>query len=151
MKRFRFPLHPVAVLRAHHEMKAREDLAAATRALAVSEENLRQVRHRISAFEASIYTSRSGKFSAATEAQNLAAYRTECAAEDAAERALASTKTALEARRTAYLEAHRKLEVVRRLESKARGAHRLGVNRAEQAEFDEYAGRAHAPVSLFRI
>lgn len=151
MKRFRFPLRPVAILRAHHELRAREDFAAAARALAVSEQNLHAVRERICAFEAAIFASRSGSFSAGDGAQAFAAYRLECASEDAAERALASTRAILETRRAAYLEAHRKLEVVRRLETKARQLHGLELQRVEQAEFDEFAGQAHARPSLFRL
>ena len=40
-----------------------------------------------------------------------------------------------------YLAAHRDLEIVERLEAKARVAHRHENERAEQAEADDFAGR----------
>ena len=43
--------------------------------------------------------------------------------------------------RLEYLEAHRQLEVVNRLEEKAKTAHRLENNKAEQSELDELAGQ----------
>jgi flagellar FliJ protein len=47
-------------------------------------------------------------------------------------------------RRNEYLEAHRQLEVVKRLEQKARGLHRAATNREEQAEYDEFSTRQAA-------
>jgi flagellar FliJ protein len=44
-------------------------------------------------------------------------------------------------RRDAYLEAHRQLEIVKRLEERARLAHRIEAAREEQAEFDDFASR----------
>jgi hypothetical protein len=47
MKRFRFPLRPVAVLRAHREMRAREAFAASVHAYVQSEEVLARTRARV--------------------------------------------------------------------------------------------------------
>jgi flagellar FliJ protein len=142
MKRFRFPLRPVAVLRAHRELKAREAFALSVNAYVRSEEELNQTRRRLVQFEAALFAGRRERFSAAEEAHTLAGYRRECAAEAAAEKAMLEARETMQKRRGDYLEAHRKLEVVKRLEAKARATHRADTNRAEQAEFDDFAGRA---------
>jgi flagellar FliJ protein len=144
MKRFRFPLRPVAVLRAHRELKAREAFAAAVHAYVKSEENLAATRARVAQFEAALFAGRSERFSPAQEAQSLAAYRRDCAAEAEAERNVSTARAAMEQRRIEYLDAHRKVEVVKRLEDKARTTHRHEAAREEQAEFDDFAGRQFA-------
>ena len=141
MKRFRFPLRPVAVLRAHHELKAREAFAAAVHVYVQSEAELAATRTRVARCEADLFASRREKFDAAAAAEAFAAYRAECAAETAAERMMIEKRAAMHQRRADYLEAHRKLEVVNRLEQKARGVHRLDTLREEQIELDDFAGR----------
>ena len=144
MKRFRFPLQPVAVVRGHEESRAREAFGRAMQALAAAEAALEAARLRTRAFETALSDGRRGVFSAAAEAEALSAYRREREEESAAERTRAGCRDALELRRQEYLEAHRRLEVVHRLEGRARTAHRLAVNREEQAEFDDFAGRRAA-------
>lgn len=144
MKRFRFPLRPVAVLRAHRELKAREAFALSVNAYVRSEEELNATRRRLVQFEAALFAGRRERFSAAEEANTLAGYRRECAAEAAAEKAMIEAREAMQKRRAEYLEAHRKLEVVKRLETRAKEKHRVETNREEQAEFDDFAGRQAA-------
>lgn len=141
MKRFRFPLRPVAVLRAHQELRAREAFAAAVHVYVQAEAELAAVRTRVAQCEVDLFESRRGKFDAAVAAQAFASYRGECTAEAAAERAVIEQRAEMNRRRADYLEAHRKLEVVRRLEEKARAAHRLDTLREEQIELDDFAGR----------
>ena len=141
MKRFRFPLRPVAVLRAHRELRAREAFAASVNAYVKSEEFLAATRSRVAQFEAALFAGRRTSFNPAEEAHQLTAYRRECLAEGEAERALFAARAEMDRSRTAYLDAHRKLEVVNRLETKARNDHRLAANREEQAEFDDFATR----------
>jgi flagellar export protein FliJ len=141
MKRFHFSLRPVAVLRAHRELQAQDVFAASVRAFVKSEETLAGVRQRVAQFEASLFDGRRERFSAAEEVQALAAYRTECVAEAAAERETLAARELMQRRRAEYVEAHRKVEVVKRLETKARAAHRVECNREEQASFDEFASR----------
>jgi len=43
----------------------------------------------------------------------------------------------MEKRRVEYLDAHRKMEAMTKLEEKGRAAHRRAANREEQAEFDD--------------
>jgi flagellar FliJ protein len=144
MKRFRFPLRPVAVLRAHREQRAQEAFAAAVQAAVKADMELMATRTRVAQFEATLSAGRRETFSALDEAQALAAYRTECAAEALAERRSREAHATSEERRQEYIEAHRKVEVVKRLEDKARTAHRHEVSREEQADFDDFAGRQFA-------
>lgn len=141
MKRFRFPLRPVSVLRAHQELRAREVFAASVHTYVSAEEELAAMRRRLAQFETALFAGRHEAFSAAEEAHNLNGYRRECEATVRAERAMIEAREMMERRRAEYIEAHRKLEVIHRLEAKARTEHRVAANRAEQAEFDEFAGR----------
>ncbi len=143
MKRFHFSLRPVSVLRAHRQALAREAFAASIQAFSKAEEALELQRSRVALFESALQAGRRERFSPGREAEALAAYRQERAAETAAERELAGARTRMERRRAEYLEAHRQLDVLHRLEDKARTAHRHEVAREEQAAFDEFAGRQH--------
>lgn len=151
MKRFRFPLRPVAVLRAHRELRAREAFAASVHAYVKSEEELATVRQRVAQYEATLSAGRRDRFSAADEAQALAGHRRECAVELSTEKVMLAARAAMQERRAEYLEAHRKLEVVNRLEAKAKIEHRTAAAREEQAEFDDYAGRQHARRKLSAV
>ena len=82
MKRFRFSLRPVAILRAHHEMRAREAFAAAVHAFVKSEQELAAAGARLRQLESELTAGRTIRFSAADETHALMAYRRECAADD---------------------------------------------------------------------
>ena len=58
MKRFHFPLRPVAILRAHREQHAREIFAAAVRSHDHAETVLAGVRARVTAFETTLANGR---------------------------------------------------------------------------------------------
>lgn len=141
MKRFRFPLRPVAVLRAHRENRAREAFATAVHNYVQAEQELGRTRVRMRALEAALFSGREQTFRAAEAALLLADYRRECAAEVDAERVAIAAREEMQQRRNDYIEAHRKLEIVHRLEDKARAVHRREIDREEQAEFDDFAGR----------
>lgn len=144
MKRYRFPLQPVAVLRAHQERRAQEALAVAVRACEESEKALSAVRERLGEFERAVNAGRRENFSAAAATTSLAAYRRECAAETEAARVLTAARASVEEKRANYVAAHRRVEAVQKLETKARAAHRADTVRDEQADYDDLAGRAHA-------
>lgn len=141
MKRFRFSLRPVAILRAHQEMRAREAFAAAVQAFVQAEQVLADAKARLRQLEADLTAGREHRFSASEEVQALTAYRRECVAETEAEQGVKAADKAMQERRVEYIEAHRRLEVVNRLEQKARDLHRYETGREEQAEFDDYATR----------
>ena len=141
MKKFHFSLRPVAIMRAHRELCAREALAAATVACTRTEERLAATRGRLTELEGIIRTSRRTSFRAADGAAFGQAYRREWTAEADAQKQVASARAALEKRREACIEANRHLQVITRLEDKARATHQQETQRAEQAEIDEMAGR----------
>lgn len=144
MKRFRFPLTPVKVVRAQAKQRAQEQFAAAVRAYVGAEETLASTRTRVGQLEQEMRSGRGAGIRAADAAFVFAAYRREAAAEVESEQKMITARAEMEQRRAAYLEAHRKLEIVQRLESKARSVHRIETQREEQVEFDELAGRRHA-------
>lgn len=141
MKRFRFPLRPVAILRSHQEVLAREAFATAVQAFVKAEQHLSATRERMAQLAAELTEGRAQRFSAAAEIRALTAYRNECDAEVEAQKALVAARQAMDARRLEYVEAHRRLEVVNRLEEKARAKHRYETMHEEQAEFDDLATR----------
>jgi flagellar export protein FliJ len=144
MKRFQFPLRPLAKLRAHFELSAREAFAAAVQVQASAEAELSRAKARVLQLEKVVIAGRQRSFSGAGEALNLRAYRGELGAEAVAQKGAETAKIQMEQRRAEYIEAHRRLEVVKRLEQKAHASHRLELNREEQAEFDDLAGRRAA-------
>ena len=149
MKRFRFPLRPVTVLRAHRELRARESFAAAFQKYLQAEEALQLTRARMRMLEVELSTRRKSSFSAIETAALLADYRRECAGEAETERVVATTHQEMEKSRAGYVEAHRNLEIVHRIEEKARAVHSREVLREEQAELDDFGGRRRVgPVSI---
>ncbi len=140
MKKFRFPLQPVGVLRAHEELRAREQFALAVRHYVHAEERLAALRRRMADLADVLFHGRSGRFLAADAAALLRVYRGECQAVIEVEREVIEARDAMQQRRAGYIEANRRLKTVHQLEEKARAAHRLEGRRAEQAELDELAG-----------
>jgi len=140
MKKFHFPLRPLAVVRAYRELRAREALAAALRERAAAESALAAAQGRVAELAALMDVGREGSFRAADQAVFALAYREECAGAAAKARLLAAAETAAAARRDACVEANRDMKIVERLEEKARAAHRAAELRAGQLELDELAG-----------
>jgi flagellar FliJ protein len=141
MKRFRFPLRPVGVLRAHRELRAREQFAAAVHAYVLAEEELGRTRERMRTLEQMLFHGRSATYRAAEAALLLADYSHQCHAEVETERGVIRARDEMQKKRSEYIEAHRQLEIVHRLEDKTRIAYRKDCEREEQAEFDDRAGR----------
>lgn len=140
MKRFRFSLRPLALLRANTEMRALEAFAAAVRRCVASEAKLAAQQRRVAAIEAEVLAGRRERYRGTDAAYTIAGYRNECAAVAAAQKALATAREEMQRRRMEYLEARRRAEAVRRLEDKARAAHQTTASREEQAAFDELSG-----------
>ncbi len=140
MKRFRFPLRPVTVLRAHKELRAREAFAAAVHAYVQSEERLADTRKRVAELEQLLFAGRSGRFAAADAAALFRVYRTDCHAEMETEREVIAARDVMNQRRADYIEANRQLKIIHRLEEKARNKNRVENARIEQNELDEFAG-----------
>ncbi len=141
MKRFRFALRPVAVLRAHRAQLAEEAFGRAVQRQAAAAQVLAGARARVAGFEAALLASRGAGGRAAQVAYLLAGYQRECTAERGAEEALAIVERELQQRRAEHLEAHRGMKAVQRLEEQARQTHVAAQQRAEQAELDDLSGR----------
>jgi len=140
MKRFRFPLRPVAVIRAHREMQARQALGAATAALNAAAAQVAAARVRGAELEQAIAAARTtGAFQPQLQVASFRAYQRERAAEAAALKQLDVARTEQARRRAACVEAHRQVKVVAKLEARARATHRTECLRSEQAEIDERA------------
>jgi flagellar export protein FliJ len=144
MKRFRFPLRPVSVVRANNEARAREKFAAAVHAYVDSEQELARIRGRIAELGSALFASRGARFDAAEQANYLADYRRENAAEIPAERAVFTARAEMELRRAEYIENRREMQAINRIEERSRAAYRAAVLRGEQAEFDELSGHRAA-------
>jgi flagellar FliJ protein len=140
MKKFRFPLQPVGVLRTHQELRAREVFAAAVHHYVQAEEKLAALRKRTAELADVLFHGRSGQFLAAEAAALLRVYRSECQTVIEVEVEVIKARDAMEMRRQEYIEANRRLKIVQRLEEKARAKHNLAVLRAGQEELDELAG-----------
>ncbi len=140
MKKFRFPLQPVGVLRAHQELRAREVFAAAVHHYVQTEERLAALRRRVADLAEVLFHGRASQFLAAEAAALLRVYRGECNAVIDLEREVIEARDAMQQRRAEYIEANRRLKTVQKLEEKARSQHRLDRMRAEQSELDELAG-----------
>lgn len=140
MKRFRFPLRPVAILRAHRELRAKEAFAAAMQALIAAEQRLNAARERVARLGAALAEARTQAFTPAEATVTFRAYRAESLVEANAARATTEARTLMEQRRQEYLTANRELEIVKRLEVKARAAHRAEGLREEQIVLDDFAG-----------
>lgn len=140
MKRFRFPLRPVAVLRAHRQARAQEVFAKAVHTYVEAEQKHAAALARRVELEALMHDGRRATFRATDEIAFWGAYRRACAEELTDERAVIETRAAMELRREDYLAAHRAVKVVEKLEQKARAIYRRLTGRAELAEMDELAG-----------
>ncbi len=140
MKKFRFPLQPVGVLRAHQELRARELFAAAVHHYVQSEERLAALRKRVADLAEVLFHGRSDRFLASDAAALLRVYSGECNAVILLEREVIEARDAMQKSRSEYIEANRRLKTVQKLEEKARARHRLDSLRAEQSELDELAG-----------
>lgn len=149
MKRFRFPLRPVAVLRAHRELRAREAFAASVHAYVQAEERLAATRARVAELAGVLFDGRTGTFLAAEAASLFRSYRAECEEQVQVERQVIEARDAMNRRRQEYLDANRQLKVVQRLEEKARTRHRVEANLAEQKALDDFAGYRAARRALF--
>lgn len=139
MKRFRFPLQPVTTVRQWRERDAREQFAGRVQALAAADEVLRAARQRLADLEQVLRGARSSQFRPAEHAAALAAYQDEQTAVQRATVARAEAQSALDRARELWQGRRAELRAVEQLEVRARQAHRLHEERAEQNALDELA------------
>lgn len=144
MKRFRFRLESVRALRALAERSARERFGAAQQRLAAALSELRAAEERRLALADALAASRSGSFRPADQVGGLLALQAAQQAEREAGRRHAEAQAASQRAREEWLAARRKLQVIERLEERARRAHRDAAEKAEQTLLDELASLAAA-------
>lgn len=148
MKRFRFSLRPVAVIRAHIESKAKDAYRAAYSALTAAEERHARSAARVQSLAAAIDAHRRGIFSPQQAAATVRAYSLECQEMARDEQGVMTARQAMLQTREAYIKANRELKVVQRLEDKARATHLAATRVAEQNALDELAA-GRRPVVQF--
>src|SRR5690349_12324980 len=102
MKKFRFPLQPVGILRTHQELRAREVFAAAVHHYVQAEEKLAALRKRTEELADVLFHGRSGQFLAADAAALLRVYRGECQAVIEVEVEVIQAREAMQTRRQEY-------------------------------------------------
>lgn len=149
MKRFRFRLESVLSLRAVAETAERERFGVAQRALDAALAERRAAAARRDALAAALAEAASGTFRPAEHAQGLLALDLARRAELDAARLAEQASAARDRARETWLAARRRLQVIERLETRARQAHRDDTDKAEQTLLDELASlsaaRASAP------
>ncbi len=144
MKRFRFRLESVRTLRELAERKARELFGLAQQQVAEATEGLRLAQHRRSELIASIAGTRTGCFRPADQVGGMAALRLAEKQELAAARTLADAEKNRDRVREDWLLARRNLQIIQKLEERARFAHRDAADKAEQSLLDELGSMAAA-------
>lgn len=146
MKRFRFPLRPVAIIRAHHESRAKDAYRAAYAVLSEAEQRHASSLARLRSLAEAIDSHRQGTFSPQQATATARAYSMESQEVARAEKSVAEARQAMLGAREAYIKAHRELKVVQRLEEKARASHLAASRLFEQAALDELAVSARRAV-----
>jgi len=148
MKRFKFPLQPVAILRAHKQLKAEQAMAAAATEVIKNEAQVAAAHARTVELEEMIAAGRRGPFRPDLQVSFLQSYGRERTAEASAGKALDAARIEMAKRRQALMEAQKQVKVVSQLEAKARENYRAESQRTEQNEIDERASAAfHRPPS----
>lgn len=142
MKKFKFTLRPVAILRAHHQLKAEQAMTAAATEVARNEAQVAAAHARTVELEDMIAAGRRGPFRPDLQVSFLQSYGRERTAEAAAGKALDAARIEMAKRRQALMEAQKQVKVVSQLETKARANYRAESQRAEQNEIDERASAA---------
>jgi flagellar export protein FliJ len=148
MKRFRFPLKPVGVLRAHQEARARAAFATTVQAYVQAEETLARTRARVAELEAILFNNRQDTFRPSESAAFFQHYRQESNTVIAAEQKVFAAAETMRQARAAYIAASQATKVITRLEEKSRLHHRQETERILQAELDEFAALRRSAAKL---
>ncbi len=139
MKRFRFRLESIRALRDVAERKAREGFGLAQQHVVVAQQAVAAAELRRSELNAAITGARVGTFRPGDQVAGLAALGQ--ADREVAEvgRKLGEAEKARDLAREGWLTARRALQVMQKLEERARLAHREAIDKAEQTLLDEIA------------
>jgi len=137
MKKFRFPLHTVAVVRNLAELRARENFSKAFLVCSEIEQRLQASRNRVAELEEMLRAGRTATFRASDQVTFMSAMRVEAVNATKIEAELKNSRKALEVARQAWLETRRDVRVIEKLEDKARLDHRIELEREIQADLDD--------------
>lgn len=137
MKKFRFTLNSVAVVREVREALRREVFAGALREASTAERALEKVIAERTALAAALAASRTGTFRPAVQTAGLAAQQRMVQQEAEASTVLERARQTLEQRRAEWLAARREVRLLEQLKARAKERHRLELARAEQRELDD--------------
>jgi flagellar export protein FliJ len=139
MKRFRFRLESIRALRDVAERKAREGFGLAQQQVRLGQQTLEATEARRSELNAAITSARSGNFRPSEQVAGLAALGQADREVAEARRKLGELEKARDLAREGWLTARRALQVMQKLEERARLAHREACDKAEQTLLDDIA------------
>ncbi len=148
MKRFRFRLASVRSLRELAERRARENFGHAQQAVTEASANLQAAEQARLRLADSLAGTRATTFRPVEQIAGLGALRQAERAEAESARRLTVAQQNLAQARERWLAARRDLQVMQRLEERARLAHRTEADKAEQTLLDELAALATARPSF---
>lgn len=139
MKRFRFRLESVRALREVAEGKARESFGHAQQQVTAAQEAVSAAEHVRAELNDALTGARAGSFRPSEQVAGLAALSQAGLQVAEAVRLLGLAETARDQAREGWLLARRALQVMQKLEQRARLAHREATDKAEQNLLDEIA------------
>lgn len=144
MKRFTFRLQAVTMLRRLQEQERREALGAAVTAQRRREADLTTARTVADTLHARLLADRTAPSSGAALASAAEALRVEEGHVATAATALASASASVATCHARWVEARRGVQIIERLEERARQRHWREQERAEQTLLDDLAGQRAA-------
>jgi flagellar FliJ protein len=118
-------------------MRAREQFSAAVQGYVAAEQQLKEIRARLSELEEMLRNGRGKIFRPGDEAAFLEAFKNEAVRATRAAAETAKARAAMEAARQAWLESRRDVRVIEKLEVKARSEHTREGEREDQAALDD--------------
>ena len=148
MKRFRFRLSSVLSLRDLAERRARENFGRAQQVVAEATTHLRTAEQARLQLTESLSGARAAVFRPIEQIAGFGALRQAERAEAECANRLTAARQSLAQARERWLASRRDLQVIQRLEERARLAHRTEADKAEQSLLDELAALASARPSF---
>jgi flagellar FliJ protein len=139
MKRFRFRLESVRSLREVAERKAREGFGQAQQQVMLGEQAVQAAELRRNDLTSALNGARAGSFRPSEQVAGMAALVQAGREVAEAQRRLGELEVARDRAREGWLAARRALQVMQKLEERARLAHRDANDKAEQTLLDEIA------------
>lgn len=139
MKRFRFRLESILALRDVAERKAREGFGLAQHQVRLGQQAVEAAELRRNELNAALTGARAGSFRPSEQVAGLAALGQSDRDVVEARRKLVELEKARDQSRDGWLTARRALQVMQKLEARARLAYREASDKAEQTLLDEIA------------